>query len=583
MKSSALQGIFRMRKKGQYPIMKKETDPKGSERGNIMKWWQKKAVYECYPKSFLDTAGRGTGDLNGVRQKLGYLEKLGVGALWLTPVFCSPMVDNGYDVADYFRIDPRYGTMEDMEALIKEAKEHGIRIVMDLVLNHTSDQNPWFVQSRSSRANPYADWYIWRDARKDGSAPTNWRSIFGGSAWTWCEERGQYYLHTFAPAQPDLNWANPAVRKEAVKIANFWCEKGAGGFRIDAITYIRKPDVFQDGMPDGPDGLSGIHEATADTEGILDYLHEFRSGIHGDDIFMVAEANGVSAQELPQWVGKNGVFDMLMEFSHISLQFRNGEIWCRTTPWQLTDLKEALNHSQQATKEDGWVPVFFENHDQPRSVNHFFPKNTPSDAAAKVLGTLLYTLRGTPFLYQGEELGMTNTAWDDIAQYNDISSHGQYEFALKEGCSREEAMEFVHAWSRDNARTPMQWNDDPCAGFTAGKPWLPVHEDYRKRNAAAEEKDPSSVLNWYWRLAALREQYAVLREGDYEPLMNERNDLIAYRRCTAHSQALILLNWTERQISYEIPDEKGMLPVLSTCEHQAGILQPYEAAVLIRG
>lgn len=547
-----------------------------------MKWWQKKAVFECYPKSFLDTCGRGTGDLSGVRKKLGYLEKLGVGAIWLTPVFTSPMVDNGYDVADYYNIDPSYGTMADMEALIAEAREHDIRIVMDFVFNHTSDRNEWFIQSRRDRTNPYADWYIWRDAKEDGSAPTNWRSIFGGSAWTWCEERGQYYLHTFASAQPDLNWANPEVRKEAARIADFWCAKGVGGFRIDAITYIRKPDVFRDGPADAEDGSSHIHPLTANTPGILDYLHEFRDAVHGEDIFLVAEANGVSAEELPEWVGENGVFDMLMEFSHVSLQFRQGEIWCRTSPWELTDLKKALNDSQEATRTNGWYPIFFENHDQPRSINHYFPKGTDAAGAAKVLGTLLNTLRGTPFLYQGEEIGMTNTAWPSIRMYNDISSHGQYDFARQEGLSDEEAMDCVHDWSRDNARTPMQWDDSENAGFTAGVPWLPVHEDYRQQNAAVQEKDPDSVLNWYRALAGIRADHAVFTEGSYEPVMNERNDIFAFRRCAGPEEALILLNWTSERACYDVAAEEGMEVLLCSGKHEKGVLEPLEAVILLR-
>lgn len=545
-----------------------------------MKWWQKKAVFECYPKSFLDTKGTGTGDLNGVRQKLGYLEELGVSALWLTPVFTSPMVDNGYDVADYYNIDPSYGTMEDMEKLISEAKEHGIRIVMDFVFNHTSDQNKWFIESKKDRTNPYADWYIWCDAKPDGSAPTNWRGIFGGSAWTWCEERGQYYLHTFAAAQPDLNWANPEVRKEAAKICNFWCDKGVGGFRVDAITYIRKPDEFKDGPVDAEDGSSAIHPLTANTPGILDYLHEFRDNVHGEDIFMVAEANGVAAEELSEWVGEHGVFDMLMEFSHVSLQFGNGEIWCRTTPWSLTDLKKAINASQLSTKTNGWYPIFFENHDQPRSISHYFPHQNDKKGAAKVLGTLLYTLRGTPFIYQGEELGFDNVAWDDISIYNDISSHGQYKFALEDGFTKEEALSFVHDWSRDNARTPMQWNDETNAGFTTGTPWLPVHEDYAVQNAEVEDKDPDSVLNYYRRLAKLREECPVLVEGYYTSLLDDSETIFAYKRTCKNGEAIILVNWTEEEQVYDASVEEGRGVLLSTGDHKAGVLGPHEAVIL---
>ena len=376
-----------------------------------LKWWQTHQVYQIYPKSFLDTTGSGTGDLRGITARLDYLRTLGVGAVWLTPMYPSPMVDNGYDIADYEAVDPSYGTMADMEHLIREAKRRDIRIVMDLVFNHSSDQHAWFRESRRSRTNPKADWYIWRDAKPDGSAPTNWRGIFGGSAWTWCEERQQYYLHTFAEQQPDLNWANPEVRQALYRVANFWLEKGVGGFRIDAIVYIKKPD-FVDGEPDGADGLVSIHTMTADTPGILDYLHEMRREVFaGHDIFTVAEANGVSPEELSDWVGEKGVFSMLFEFSHMGLQFPEGEEnWCRAQPWKLTALKQALTASQQATAKNGWYPIFFENHDQPRAICHYFPQGADRALAAKAIATVLLTLRGTPFIYEGEEIGISAQA-----------------------------------------------------------------------------------------------------------------------------------------------------------------------------
>ena len=314
------------------------------------KWWQKTVVYQVYPKSFKHTTGSGQGDIPGITRRLDYLKTLGVGAVWLTPVYPSPMVDNGYDIADYTAIDPSYGTMADMEELIAEGKRCGIRIVMDLVFNHSSDQHPWFLESKSSRDNAKADWYIWRDAKPDGSAPTNWRGIFGGSAWTWCEERQQYYLHTFAKEQPDLNWENPAVRQALYDAANFWLDKGVGGFRIDAIVYIKKP-AFVDGEPDGEDGMVGIHEMTHDTPGILDFLHEFKANVFdGHDIFTVGEANGVAASELKDWVGENGVFSMLFEFSHMNLNFPTSERWYEAEDWPLSKLKGALTASQSSRR-----------------------------------------------------------------------------------------------------------------------------------------------------------------------------------------------------------------------------------------
>lgn len=549
-----------------------------------MKWWQKEIAYELYPKSFLDTAGKGTGTIRGIIEKLSYLAELGIGIVWLTPVCRSPMVDNGYDIADYTEIDPSYGTMADMEELFAKAKEYNIRIVMDLVFNHTSDQNPWFLASRRSRDNAYSDWYIWRDAREDGSAPTNWRGIFGGSAWTWCEERGQYYLHTFAAQQPDLNWANPEVRKALYKAANFWVDKGAGGFRVDAITYIRKPDVFRDGEPDAEDGTVSVHDMTANTPGILDYLHEFKREVtEGHDIFTVAEANGVSADELKYWVGKEGAFDMLFEFSHVNLEFKGIETWCRPDPWTLKDLKNALVASQNATRDNGWYPIFFENHDKPRSIDHFFAADRDPDLAAKLIGMVLYTLRGTPFLFQGQELGYGNVRWPSIDCYNDISSYGQYDFALNEGFSKEEALAAVHAFSRDSARTPMQWNSSQNAGFTSGEPWLPVHENYAEENVQAESENAASVLNWYRRLGVIRRLNPVLIEGDFAEVMHEDEQVFAYRRTLPDSEALILTNFSNHEASYDPALTEGMnCLITSLSSHQKGKLAAYEAVLFVR-
>ena len=546
-----------------------------------MEWWKKTIVYELYPKSFQDTTGSGTGDIAGIRRRLDYLQSLGIGAVWLTPICRSPMVDNGYDIADYREIDPSYGTMEEFEALLKEAKERGIGIVMDLVFNHTSDQNPWFVESRKSKDNPYSSWYIWRDAKEDGSAPTNWRGIFGGSAWTWCEERGQYYLHTFASAQPDLNWANPDVRKALYDAANFWIEKGAAGFRVDAITYIRKPDVFKDGIPDGEDGMVSVHDMTANTPGILEYLHEWKREVSEEkNIFTVAEANGVSADELKYWVGRDGAFDMLFEFSHVNLEFKGVETWCKPDPWTISDLKAALRASQEATRTNGWYPIFFENHDKPRSNSHYFEDGADMQKASKVIGTILYTLRGTPFVYQGQELGYANMALDSVDDYDDISTHGQYAFALEEGLSKEEAMACVHAYSRDNARTPMQWDDTENAGFTTGVPWLPVHPQYRTENAAYESADPDSVLNWYRRLAQLRKQEPVLTEGDFEEVFADSDDLFAYRRVTESEEILVIVNFKNHAVSYDENVLDGMKILLSSEPGTApGIMRALEAAI----
>lgn len=547
-----------------------------------MKWWQEKAIYEVYPKSFLDTTGSGSGDIRGIIAKLDHLQSLDIGGIWLTPVCVSPMADNGYDIADYRNIDPSFGTMEDMDELIRRAGEMGMKIIIDLVFNHTSDRHPWFLESRRSKDGPKSSWYIWRDAKADGGPPTNWRGIFGGSAWEWCPERGQYYLHTFAASQPDLNWAEPEVRRELREIADFWLDKGAAGFRLDAITYIRKPDSFEDGKPDGADGMVSVHEMTVNRKGILEYLHEFRDHFSGRDTVLIGEANGVSAEELPAWVGPAGVFDMLFEFSHVNLDFKGVEMWCRPVKWKAADLKKALFDSQKAT-EDGWYPVFFENHDKPRSVSHYFPANTPREKAARVILTLLYTLRGTPFLYQGQEIGMRNVAWDSLDQYDELNTRAQYEFALQEGFSSEEAMASVHRFSRDNARTPMQWNDSGHAGFTAGTPWLAVNEDYTDINVRDESADPDSILSFCRFLARLRRDCPVFTEGSFTPLFEEDSRIFAYRRTGDETEAAVLVNFSGRSAKYDagaIPEEDYVQA--SAHEHVPGVLRPWETVILMK-
>ena len=561
-----------------------------------LKWWQKTNVCEIYIRSFNDTDGDGIGDLNGITEKLDYLKKMGIGAIWLTPCYKSPQADNGYDIADYYEIDETFGTMEDMDRLIAEAGKRDIRIVMDLVFNHTSDQNSWFIESASGKDNPKSDWYIWRDAKPDGGPPTNWRGIFGGSAWTWSETRGQYYLHTFLSEQPDLNWENPEVRSALYDVANFWLDKGVGGFRMDAVTYIKKPE-FKDGEPDAGDGMTAIHNMTANTDGILDYLHEFKDKVQrGKDIFTVGEANGVSASELPQWVGEDGVFDMVFEFSHMLIDLNSETDWSDRREWSLADLKRILGESQKNTAQNGWYPIFFETHDQPRCIDHFFPElsvssaSSDSDAdaevrmAAKVIGTLMFTLRGTPFLYQGQELGFRNVTWDVIDAYNDISTKRHYEFLIDEGRSVEEAMEAVRHFSRDSARTPMHWTAGENAGFTEGTPWLPIHDNYKTCNVETEEKDPDSILSWYRSMAAVRKAHEELIDGSFEEILNEHKQIYAFIRRGSSHEAIVLTNFSREAAEYDASILEGAELVISSAEGGGvpGILSPLESAVFER-
>lgn len=545
-------------------------------------WWKNTVAYEIYVKSFKDSDGDGTGDLCGIISELDYLKTLGVGVLWLTPCYVSPQADNGYDIADYYNIDPAYGTMEDMDTLIREAGERGIRIVMDLVFNHTSSEHAWFRASRSSREDPHADWYIWKDPGKDGGAPNNWRSIFGGSAWEYDETRGQYYLHTFLPEQPDLNWENPKVRQALAEVARFWADKGVGGFRMDAITYIRKPEGFPDGEPDAADGTAGIHQMTANTEGILDYLHEFKDNVLvGTDLFTVGETNGVGPKDLPDWVGPDGVFDMVFEFGHVTIDLPDEMNWCDTRPWKLTELKSVFSATQEMTvRTGGWTAVFLENHDQPRSINHFLPEGTDRKTGAKALGALLLTLRGTPYIMEGEELGFVNVAWDSIDKYNDISTRNHYDFAIREGYSAKEALAGVHRFARDSARTPMQWDATKNAGFTSGTPWLPVSEDYAKVNAAAEAEDPDSILNWYIALTRMRSEYPVFTEGDYTELFHDDEQIFAYTRETENAKAVVLINLSAESAKYDPACLEGAELILDSLGTDTpGTLQPMEAAI----
>lgn len=542
-----------------------------------LKWWQMTPVYQIYPKSFLDTTGNGIGDLRGVIKKLDYIKSLGAGAIWLTPIYSSPMIDNGYDISDYTAINPLFGTMNDFDELISEAKARNIRIVMDLVYNHTSDKHSWFIESKSSRDNPKSDWYIWVDGEK-GTPPTNWRSIFGGSAWEWCEERQQYYLHTFATQQPDLNWENPAVRRALYDAANFWLDRGVGGFRIDAIVYIKKPQKFIDGVADS-DGTCSVHNMTANTEGILDFLREFKREVFdGRDIFTVAEANSVKPEDLPLWVGKNGVFDMLFEFSHVNIMFPHGEVWHRAELFKLSELKKALTASQLATR-NSWYPIYFENHDKPRSVNNFFPAGSDKILAAKAMATILFTLRGTPFIYQGEELGFTNTAFDSIEAYDDISSRGQYDLARADSFSDKQAMRFVQKFSRDNARTPMQWNTSKNAGFTSGKPWLPVHDDFKACNAEVEERDTNSVLNFYRKLSALRNSSDVLLSGEYKELYPKNEELYIFTRTLGSEKIIVAVNFTTHDVKFPAQIFKGAKKIFGNYADEKNYLRPTEAII----
>lgn len=554
---------------------------KNNEISNNLKWWQKTLVYEAYPSSFKDTNGDGYGDLNGIVSELDYLKSLGVGAIWLTPIYASPMGDNGYDVSDYYSINPLYGSMEDMDRLIKEAGDRNIKIVMDLVFNHTSNECEWFKESRKSKDNSKSDWYIWRDPLPDGSAPNNWRGIFGGSAWTYDDSRKQYYLHTFADFQPDVNWENKDLRKALYDVANFWVDKGVGGFRVDAVTYIKKPNDFICKESDGVDGLMSIHNKTANTKGILDFLNEFKKEVKGNkDIFFVGEANGVDVSELDNWVGKNGVFDMIFRFDLVNIQFASGEYWYNTKDFTIKEIKNIISNEQKKIKNQGWCPIFFENHDQPRSVEHFLKDCTDKINGAKALATILMTLKGTPFLYEGEEIGMTNVNRTSIDEYNDLSSHNQYKMAIENGISEEEALNCVREYSRDNARSPMQWNDSNNAGFTNTTPWLKVNNNYKNVNVKTEEGDENSVLSWYKKLNQLRQENSAIISGDYKEIFENDEKIYAYERENEKEKITVIVNLSNADVSFNSSEFKNNELILTNIINENdGILKPYEVNI----
>lgn len=495
--------------------------------------WKKKVAYQIYPRSFMDSDGDGTGDLKGITEKLPYLASLGIDYLWLCPVYASPMDDGGYDISDYFSINPMFGTMEDMDTLIAEANKYGIKLLMDLVLNHCSDEHAWFKKAISDPESEEASYFYFRNSKN--GPPNNWRSMFGGSAW---ENVGgdRYYLHLFSKKQPDLNWENPKLRNELYKMIRRWLDKGLGGFRIDAITHIKKEPTLSSLPPDGPDGLVGCFVPTRNYPGIGDFLTELRENTFDlYDCITVAEAAGVPYDELGDYIGENGYFSTLFDFSYSEL-YNYGRGWhtCKKAwEWPILLLRDKMFASQLETQKIGFGAVYFENHDYPRACEKFLPHEYQSELTQKMLGTLFFFLRGIPFIYQGEELGMTNTVFESIDDVDDISTKNHYRLALEDGLTEKEALAAVNRYSRDNGRIPFPWNDTANGGFTTGKPWMKPHPEYVRFNARDEEKDENSVLNYYKKMIRLRKEseYSdILSLGDISPMLLQYDDIIAYCR-----------------------------------------------------
>ena len=520
------------------------------------KWWQDKVAYQIYPKSFYDTNGDGIGDLPGIIEKLDYLKELGVDIVWLSPCYRSPLADQGYDISDYYDIDPRFGTMEDMDRLIAEAKKRDMYIVIDLVVNHCSYEHEWFKKACKDPDGKYGRFFYLRD-KEDGKLPTNWRSYFGGSVWEDLPGTNKQYLHVFHKKQPDLNWENPELREEVYKNINWWLDKGLGGFRIDAIINIKKALPMHDYEPDREDGLCSINKMLEEASGIGEFLGEMRDRtFKPHDAFSVGEVFNAKDEELPDFIGNNGYFSSMFDFNEtIFGGSEKGWYDCKEiTP---DDYKRCCFETQAKMGDFGFVSNIIENHDEPRGVSHYIPEGDCCDTSKKMLAALNFMLRGLPFIYQGQELGMENIPFKSIDEVDDISTLDEYKVALDAGLTPEAALKAVARRSRDNARTPMQWTGEENAGFTAGTPWLRVNSNYTAINVEKETIDPNSVLNFYKKLIALRkdpEYKETVVYGALEPFMEDRHNLMAYYR-KGDKTLLVVGNyqWDEQEIT--LPSE----------------------------
>ena len=534
---------------------------------NKQDWWKEAVIYQIYPKSFQDSNGDGIGDLPGITSRLDYLHKLGVDALWLCPVLASPQVDNGYDVSDYRSIDPMFGSMEDMRTLIREARARGIGILMDLVLNHTSDQHRWFQQACQGRDNPYHDYYIWRDGAP-GALPNDMRAAFGGPAWTYVPALGQYYFHQFAPQQPDLNWANPAVRQELYAMIRFWMDQGVEGFRLDVIDQIAKE----------PD-----RKITANGPRLMELLRELnRETWGGKNLVTVGEAWGADIPRARQYSAPDGsVFSMVFQFEQMCLD-HEADKWVPKA-MALPELKASIARWQQGLHGCGWNSLFWDNHDLPRIVSRWGDDGACRADSAKALAVALHGLQGTPYIYQGEELGMTNAPYP-VEELRDLESINAYNEMVERGMSESDALAAIHRMMRDNARTPMQWTAGPHAGFTDGAPWMMVNPNYTEINAAAALADPDSVFYTYQKLIALRKAHRVFVEGDFTLLCPEDEQVFAYLRRGAGQEMLVAVNLSGRSAPFDLPEAfEGRAPLLATQGAPlAGTLRPWEALICLR-
>ena len=550
------------------------------------KWWKESLVNQIYPKSFKDSNGDGVGDIRGIIQKLDYLKELGVNVLWISPMLESPQDDNGYDISDYRRIYEEYGTMEDYEELLCEAHKRSIRILMDLVVNHTSDEHNWFIESRKSKDNPYRDYYIWKDPG-NGKEPNNWGGAFGGSAWEYDPQTQMYYLHLFSKKQPDLNWENEKVRQEVYDMMKFWCEKGIDGFRMDVISMISKDQRFPDGeMNNGLYGDFGPYCVHGPR--VHEFLQEMNQKVLSKyDIMTVGETAGVTIEEAQKYAGDDrNELNMVFQFEHVESGCGDYGKWT-TAKYDFKEFKNIMIKWQEELQGKAWNSLFLGNHDQPRSVSRFGNDNPVyRETSAKMLATCIHMMQGTPYVYQGEELGMTNIYFDKLEDYRDIESINYFEEFTESGLmTPEHMMKCLMLRSRDNARTPMQWDDSKQAGFTEGEPWIKVNPNYKKINAAQQLEDPDSVFHYYQKLIRLRKEKDIIVYGEFEPLYREDEQIFAYTRKQDQEKLLTVCNFSDKNAEVEVPEEfKGaecLITNLGRKEFERKIvLNPYEAFVL---
>ncbi|PTO64943.1 glycoside hydrolase family 13 protein [Vibrio splendidus] len=505
------------------------------------KWWHDAVVYQIYPRSFLDSNNDGIGDLNGIISKLDYLKELGINVIWLSPVYQSPMDDNGYDISDYQAIAEEFGTMEEMKRLMDEAKERDIKIVMDLVVNHTSDEHRWFEQARSSKDNPYRDYYIWRDAQPDGSAPDDQGSIFGGSAWQWDELTQQYYFHLFSKRQPDLNWENPKIQEEVHTMMNWWIDLGIGGFRLDVIDLIGK-EIDKGITGNGP----RLHK-------LLQQMNQATFG--NKDLLTVGETWGATPEIAKLYSGQDrNELSMVFQFEHITLTWENGDKW-NPIPLDLREFKNVLTKWQLELADGGWNSLFWNNHDLPRLVSKYGDDKHFRVESAKMLATCLHFLKGTPYIYQGEEIGMTNVAFDNLDQYKDIETHNFYKVKTESGVTHEHMMDAIHENSRDNARTPMHWNNQTNAGFSEGTPWIELNPNYPEINVESALADPGSIFYHYKTLIELRKAHPAIVYGSFIPVFEEHDKVFAYVRELDGEQLFVVCNFSGDSLTLDVPEQ----------------------------